>query len=352
MTPAKGDWLFALLWINLAVALVILILVASNQISSVHQFFHLLIYCLFYSNLTGILGMLVMRYIALRAVNRKLPLIPVVSIGVILFTIVGCLLAQTILMLVGFVVPRNFWAEYFYTVRVAVPLGVVFGAGALTHALLRERVKLTEEKLHAQEAAEERARKLAAEARLHSLESRIHPHFLFNTLNSITSLIPGNPAKAEETVGRLAGLLRSSLDNSNKSLVPLHQELAITEDYVEIEKVRFGGKLRGHIEVAEDLRDIKVPPLSIQSLVENSVKHGITPQRGGGEFAIKAALEDQSLCVEVCDTGPGFDLTAVPAGRGLDNLVERLNALYGDAAKLNVFRRDGWCVVRMTLPRS
>jgi len=91
--------------------------------------------------------------------------------------------------------------------------------------------------------------------------------------------------------------------------------------------------------------------MSIQVLVENAVKHGITPQSGGGEILVAASVEHGSLKIEVRDTGPGFNLTAVPAGHGLENLVERLDALFGPAAGLNVFRRDGHSVVEIVLPR-
>jgi LytS/YehU family sensor histidine kinase len=208
-----------------------------------------------------------------------------------------------------------------------------------------------EARLLEKEIAEERARKLAAEARLRSLESRIHPHFLFNTLNAISSLIAVDPARAEQIVCRLATLLRASLDASNQPLIPLRQELAMVESYVDIEKVRFGDKLRGAVEVPAELLDSQVPPYSVQSLVENAVKHGITPQSGGGEFLVKASADTGSLRIEVQDTGPGFDLAAIRAGHGLDNLVERLSALFGEKARLNVLRRDGNCVVEMVLPR-
>ncbi len=208
-----------------------------------------------------------------------------------------------------------------------------------------------EEKLHEKEVAEERARKLAAEARLRSLESRIHPHFLFNTLNSISSLIAVNPARAEQVVGRLAALLRASLDTSNQPLIPLRQELAMVESYIGIERVRFGNKLRGSVEVPAELQDAKVPPMSVQSLVENAVKHGITPLSGGGEVLITASAENGGLRIEVRDTGPGFDLAAIPAGHGLDSLVERLDALFGAQARLSLLRRDGYSVVEMVLPR-
>jgi len=124
----------------------------------------------------------------------------------------------------------------------------------------------------------------------------------------------------------------------------------MVESYLDIEKARFGDKLRGSTEVADDLRDAKVPPMSVQALVENAVKHGIAPQRGGGEILVAASAENGNLRIEVRDTGPGFNLTAIPAGHGLDNLVERLHALFGDRARLNVFRRDGQSVVEMVLP--
>jgi two-component system LytT family sensor kinase len=274
------------------------------------------------------------------------------SIIVIVFVPLGCLLAQTLLMLLGLVVPRNFWLEYLHTLRIALPLAAVFGLGAMVHAMSRERLRVAEEKLHEKEAAEALAQKLAVEARLRSLESRIHPHFLFNSLNSISSLIASNPALAEHTVGRLASLLRASLETSNQPLIPLRQELAIVESYIDVEKVRFGDKLRGSVNVPPDLLDSLVPPMSVQSLVENAVKHGITPRTGGGNLLVTASAQNGCLHIKVCDTGPGFDLAAIPAGHGLDSLVERLNALYGASARLNFVRRDGYSVVEMVLPRS
>jgi LytS/YehU family sensor histidine kinase len=273
------------------------------------------------------------------------------AVGILVFAAFGCLLAQALLAGIGVAVPQYFWQEYFRTLRVALPLAAVFGLGAFVHGSLRGRVQLMEERLHEKEVAEERAKKLAAEARLRSLESRIHPHFLFNTLNSISSLIAVNPVRAEQIVGRLAGLLRASLDSSNQPLIPLRQEIAMVENYIDIETVRFGDKLRGSVNVPADLQEAKVPPMSIQSLVENAVKHGITPQSGGGEVLVTAAGDNGNLRIEVRDSGQGFDLAAIPAGHGLDSLVERLDALFGAKARLNVVRRDGYSVVEMELPR-
>jgi len=350
MAAMKNNWLFALGWINFAVAMVLLIRIIGNQIQSFSALLHELAFSLVYSNLTGILGMFVLGWLAER-LGRRLPLVPVLAVGIVAFTAVGCLLAQTLLMVIGFVVPQHFWRDYVSTLRVAMPLSMVFGLGAMVHAFLRIRVQETEEKLHEKEVAEERARKLAAEARFRSLESRIQPHFLFNTLNSISSLIALDPARAEQIVGRLAVLLRTSLDTSNQPLIPLKEELAMVESYLDIERARFGDKLRSSVAVPADLNSTRVPPMSVQSLVENAVKHGITPQ-SGGEIVVFAAADNGDLRVEIRDTGPGFDLSAVPAGHGLDNLVSRLNALFGVKARLNVLRRDGHSVVEMVLPRT
>jgi sensor histidine kinase YesM len=351
MPPPKGHWVFNLLWINIAVVVVMLIQMVANQIWNVGNLSHILVYALVYANVTGILGTLVIGSLAERLTGRKVPLIPIVVAGIIGITPVGCLIAQTLLMVLGLVVPQHFWPEYFNTLRIALPLGMVFGFGALVHASLRGRVQIMEGKLHEKEIAEERARKLAAEARLRSLESRIHPHFLFNTLNSISSLIAVNPDRAEQTVGQLAVLLRASLDSSQQPLIPLRQELAMVKSYIDIEKVRFGDKLCGSLDVPDSLEDAKVPPMSVQSLVENAVKHGLTSQSGGGEFRVTACAENGNLRIQVRDSGPGFDLTAVRPGHGLDSLVQRLDTLFGGKAHLYVFRREGYSVVEMVLPR-
>jgi sensor histidine kinase YesM len=349
---SKSKWVFSLLWINLSVVLVVLLFaIVENQFSSVRNLLQGLLYALVYANLTGLLGTWVLGGLAERLDLRKFPLIPTMVVSILVFSALGCLLVQALLAGLGFVIPHDFWREYFRTLRVALPLAVVFGSGALVHGLLRNRLQRMEIRIHEKEVAEERAQKLAAEARLRSLESRIHPHFLFNTLNSISSLIAVNPVRAEHIVGRLAVLLRLSLDTSGRPLIPLREELAMVESYLDIEKVRFGDKLRGSVQVPAELQDAAVPPMSVQSLVENAVKHGITPQCNGGECLIAVSAEGESLRIEVRDTGPGFDLAAIPAGHGLDSLVERLDALFGAKARLNVSRRNGYCVVEMVLTR-
>jgi LytS/YehU family sensor histidine kinase len=350
MMPARRNWVFSFLWVNLAVAIVVLILIVGNQISSGRDLLRILVYSLFYANLTGFLGVLILGGLATKLLGNNLRATPLVVVLILIVAPLGCLLAETLQMLLGFVDRRNFWTEYLHTLRLAMPLAIVFGTGAIVHASLRGQVQGMEEKLREKEVTEERARKLAAEARLRSLEAQIHPHFLFNTLNSISALIAVNPARAEQIVGRLAALLRASLDTSGQRLISLHQELGMVESYLDIERARFGDKLRSAFAVPTELENAKVPPMSVQSLVENAVKYGITPQNHGGDVAVRASAENGNLRIQICDSGPGFDLSAVPARHGLDNLVGRLHALFGEKARLSVSTRNGQAVVEMVLP--
>ncbi len=347
----RRKWLFPMAWVNMAVLLIILIQVGWSQIYSVRNLLQALAYSLVYANLTGVLGIWMIGDFAEKLAQRKLPLVPFVVFGIVVVTAVGSLLAQILLTVLGFVVPRRFWPEYLGTLRFALPFAVVFGLGALVHGSLRGRVQQMEATLHEKAMAEERARKLATEERLRFLESRIHPHFLFNTLNSISSLIAGDPARAEQIVGRLAVLLRASLDTSDQPLIPLRQELAMVESYLDIERARFRDKLRASLDIPNELLDAKVPPMAVQSLAENAVKHGITPKSEGGELMITGSNGADGLHIEVCDTGAGFDLAAILPGHGLDNLVQRLDALFGAQARLNVLRRGSYTVVEMVLPR-
>ncbi|HWW94472.1 MAG TPA: histidine kinase, partial [Vicinamibacteria bacterium] len=280
-------WVFSLLWINLAVIVMVpLIQMASNQATEAKDLWTAWGHALVYGNVAGFPAALIIPWVIDRAARGRLPLVPVVILGCLVFTALGCLAAQTLLWGTSGVALPAFWAEYFRTLRMTTLFSVAFGLGVFFYASTRERLRHVEARLHEQELAAERTRTLAAEARLRSLESRVHPHFLFNTLNSISSLIKTAPARAEEMVGKLAALLRSSLDNTNRPLIPLRQELTMVGDYMEIERVRFGGRLRGAVDVPPDLGEVMVPPLCVQSLVENAVKHGITALRSGGEVLV------------------------------------------------------------------
>jgi LytS/YehU family sensor histidine kinase len=251
-----------------------------------------------------------------------------VRIGSIAFAVsFGTLVAELALWNLGLIRSRSFWTAYLVHLEFAVFISFSFGLTLMIYEYWRAKYEHSE-------LERERALKLASEARLASLESRIHPHFLFNTLNSISSLIHSDPVKADEQLQRLCALLRFSLDSSETPLVPLGQELKIVRDYLDIEKTRFGDRLRFTIDVADGLLDFAVPPLAVQTLVENSVKYVIAPSRSGGEVIVRAALRDGRLVVTVADGGPGVAEGLVVPGHGLDNLRARLQVLFGDRAVL------------------
>jgi len=229
-------------------------------------------------------------------------------------------------------------------------INVVYVA-AFYYESVRTTLEATTLQLRTKELEEERAKKFAIEARLSSLEARMHPHFLFNTLNSISALIPDDPVRAERMVGRLAALLRFSLDSHRRRVVPLRQELRVVCDYLEIEKARFTDRLRYSIHVDSELEAIEVLPLALQTLVENSVKYAVAPRREGGEIRLVACAVEDQLRLEVWDDGPGFTPDAIIAGHGLDNLQARLEGIFGAQATLDVARRDGYMVVAISLPQ-
>lgn len=273
-----------------------------------------------------------------------------VGAAMLVLTAAGCLAAGVVLVAMGWFPAGQFWPTYAYTFRVAGIISLLIAVLLAVYESLTSELQAARERLQAQEIERERERKLALEARLASLESRIHPHFLFNTLNSISALIPADAERAEEMVGRLAALLRGSLDAAAQPVIPLAAELSLVQSYLEIEKARFGERLRYRIDASPEADEWPVPPLSVQSLVENAVKHGLSRQAGGGEIEVAARRDTDRLRIEVRDSGPGFDLASVQPGHGIDNLVSRLEALYGAEARLEVARRGGRSVAALVVP--
>jgi two-component system, LytTR family, sensor histidine kinase AlgZ len=255
--------------------------------------------------------------------------------------VAGSLIAGLFFVVLHWQPFSDYWPQFVGTLKLAALLTIGAGLAIGIYSTLRERLEETTLQLRTKELERERALKLATEAQLASLESRIHPHFLFNTLNSISSLIPEDPARAERLVEQMAALLRFSLDANQSGLVPLASELKIVGDYLEIERARFGDRLRYRIDVPADLGESRIPPLSLQTLVENSVKYAIAPDRAGGEIRITGAQSNGAFRLEVSDSGPAFQLESAPAGHGLDNLKGRLSTLFGDRAKLVLQRADG-----------
>jgi sensor histidine kinase YesM len=267
-------------------------------------------------------------------------------------TVAGSLLACLILVGLGWMQGDLYWPEFWASLKLATFISILAGLSIGIYETFQWRLEESALQLRTKELDRERALKLATEAQLASLESRIHPHFLFNTLNSISSLIPEDPARAERLVEQMAALLRFSLDANQAGLVPLSAELKVVADYLEIERARFGDRLRYQIDMAVDLETARVPALAVQTLVENSVKYAVAPNRTGGEIRIAGSRANGSLRVAVTDSGPGFTLESLPAGHGLDNLKERLATLFGGQAALTLDRRDNRNNMILTVPQN
>lgn len=259
--------------------------------------------------------------------------------------IFGAIAGNLILRSIG--LGDRFW----FAIRISLAVTLSFGLLCYALTALSDRLRVVKEELGRQQIAEERARKMAAEARYASLESRVQPHFLFNTLNSISGLVRENPAEAERMIERLSALLRYSLDSDIAGLVPLSEELRIVEEYLHIEQVRFGSRLRYRIEVEPAARALRVPALSVQTLVENSVKYAVGAARSGATISIGARFRDGELRVEVSDDGPGFEPDHhFKPGHGLDLVRQRLDTLFGPAASLEIGARDGLTWVAISVP--
>jgi LytS/YehU family sensor histidine kinase len=182
------------------------------------------------------------------------------------------------------------------------------------------------------------AEALVQEARLHALQSQLQPHFLFNTLNSIASLVlDGRSDAAVTMISRVADLLRLCLQTSETPQITLRKELAFLGYYLDIESMRFGDRLQCRFDAPADTLDLMVPTLLLQPLVENAVRHGILPSAKGGSIVISARAQGQMLTLRIEDDGPGLGSTAaMSSGIGLANTAARLQELYGSGARMIV----------------
>lgn len=178
---------------------------------------------------------------------------------------------------------------------------------------------------------ERELRELAVSSQLAALRAQVNPHFFFNSLNSIAQLITSDPEKAERCVERLADIYRYILGRTQAEFVSLADELQVAEAYLEIEKARFGDDLNVEEDVEESARDVRLPGLILQPLVENAVRHGISRKIGGGTVSIQADIDAGHLRLVVRDSGMGMQevATAFERGVGLRNVHDRLVNLYG-----------------------
>ena len=201
------------------------------------------------------------------------------------------------------------------------------------------------------------AESIAHEAQLKMLRYQLNPHFLFNTLNAISALVKVKESnKAHEMIVQLSKFLRYSLDNDPVHKVSLRQEIEATRQYLNIERTRFGSRLKLNFDVPAQLESVDVPSLILQPLVENAIKYGIAPYESGGQISIIARTEGPYLFIEVIDTGPGIKgekISIKSAGIGLTNTDERLRQFYADDYELRLENTaDGGLCVTLKIPNE
>jgi two-component sensor histidine kinase len=238
--------------------------------------------------------------------------------------------------------------------------------GELLQVLVRSLGSMIEsEELRSQKMLQQqRERELAlsaAQSELKALRAQINPHFLFNALNTIASLIPRRPQQAEQTVEQLSEVFRYTVRHAEREWVRVADEIEFVHAYLDIEQARFGERLQVTVRVEAAAREVRIPAMVIQTLAENAIKHGVAAVRGPGSIAISACIENSTLRVAVEDSGPGFPAGVRPdalpepsrGGYGLRNVRERLRAYYGSGARLAFGRSPaGMTEVALVIPVS
>ena len=272
-------------------------------------------------------------YLLLGPAVRRLPVLPGWARSILRFlaaSFAGSAFALGLTVLLGWKPPGEFLQS--------MPRSLGLGMTVMLVCLFIERLyrqMLASRSEAAQRAIQqEMALRLAAEAQWNSLESRVRPHFLFNTLSSIRELVHQDPDQAEKMIERFADLLRTSLDAPRSGAAPLEDEIATVQNYLEIERMRLGARLAWSLECPAETMNCTLPALSLLTLVENSVKHVISLSRAGGSIRVSAERDGPSVVLCVQDGGPGFSLDQCPPGHGIDLLQRRLDALFGPQASL------------------
>lgn len=215
-------------------------------------------------------------------------------------------------------------------------VGFLILSGVAHATAYHRRVRLRETQAAALESQLTRSR-------LAALQSQLQPHFLFNTLNGIVTLIRHQPAVAEDMITSLSGLLRTALDSSRRPLIPLAEEIAFIERYLALQRMRFGDRLQVAWEISQEANALLVPVLLLQPLVENAIIHGIEPSSRPGRLEIAARIEGAQLVLTVTDDGLGFEPGAPPrgTGHGTTNTRELLNTFYPGAHSFDIATQPG-----------
>lgn len=250
--------------------------------------------------------------------------------------------------------PPTVWASLQGSVQDAITLGFIYELIIYGAILAVGFARVYYRRLQQRQMQATQLRAQLTEARLQALRMQINPHFLFNTLNTVSGLVERNPTGARTMLARLSGLLRHTLSDDGQQLVPLADEVSMLDDYLDIMRIRFEDRLQVEMDVDDAVTAARVPDLIMQPLVENAIKHGIRPRETPGRIRIEAEREDNRLVLRVEDDGPGVGGDGLPAGSdgiGLSNVRERLRQLYGEDHEVTLRSvPEGGLVVELSIP--
>jgi signal transduction histidine kinase len=273
------------------------------------------------------------------------------ALGGVILPLAGLFSALIAKLLLPFVIPGPLPATSRSVIAISMLVAILFGLAFYSSQGLRRAQRKVLRQLKSSQKSQYRAEGARDEAQVVSLQSLIKPHFIFNTLDAITTLIHEDPQRAEEVTLRLARLMRYLLELEDGELMSLESEFGVVRAYLEIEKVRMGERLHYEVTVAPELLTLAIPSMVLQPLVENAVKHGVRERDTAGYIGVRAARDGGYCLVEVVDNGPGFgDEKGV--GRSMRLVRDRLTRLYGHDYELRLERdrRTAETIATLRLP--
>jgi sensor histidine kinase YesM len=261
--------------------------------------------------------------------NKTTSLVFIYIVGIASGTLIGLKMGPFVLQQIFSIVLKDWERGFLQTIIYAI----TFGSAISYFFYSKTRIRISDEVIQEERIKRLSSEKEALEANLRLLQAQIEPHFLFNTLSNVLSLIDTDQAKGKSMLVDLIHYMRTSLSRTLPQATTLGQELNMIKAYLNIQKIRMGERLRFTIELPEAIRQHPFPPMLLQPLVENAVKHGLEPKVDGGEITIKALEKDDLMRIEVMDTGLGFS-SFQKAGVGIGNVRERIKLLYGEKGRL------------------
>jgi sensor histidine kinase YesM len=190
------------------------------------------------------------------------------------------------------------------------------------------------------------------EAELNKIKSQLNPHFMFNSMNSIRALIDENPLKAKDAVTQLSNILRNTLMMEKNKLIPFKDEIKIVSDYLNLEKIRYEERLNFTINHNNDVVNFQVPPLLLQTLVENAIKHGISKLPKGGSIEIDSEMKEQFMEIKITNDGKYDESNISDSGFGLKNSIERLKYLFGNNSSIQITNENNKVITRVLIPKQ